>query len=177
MLYALCLIFMEPLTLNTQKQTLFPAALQSKLDAKVSLYETRRAAMLEVLHLIMAEKGFITLEDEQKVAKYLDVSEMNVREVMTFYTLYYDKPKAKMRLNVCRTLTCHLLGGGEIIRHLEDKLGIKEGETSKDGKCSLKAVECLGACEIAPMLQVNDDEYVGNLTKEKVNEIVSKYKV
>lgn len=155
----------------------FTAELQKKLDAKVALYETRRASILEVLHLIMEEKGHITLQDEETVAQYLGIPPIDVREVMTFYTLFYDKPKAKTRFNVCRTLSCGLLGAEGIIHYLEERLGIQEGEMSKDGKCSLKAVECLGACEIAPMLQLNDDEFIGNLTKEKIDQLIAKNKV
>ncbi|MSR77762.1 MAG: NAD(P)H-dependent oxidoreductase subunit E [Candidatus Omnitrophica bacterium] len=167
---------MEPLTLNSQTQALFSAALQAKLDAKVAKYETRRASILEVLHLIMEEKGHIALEDEKNVAQYLSIPPIDVREVMTFYTLYYDKPKAKTRFNVCRTLACHLTGGDELLKYLEEKLGIHEGQMSKDGKCSLKTVECLGACEIAPMMQINDHEYAGNLTKEKIDELLKRVK-
>ena len=167
---------MEPITLNSQKQTLFPAALQEKLDAKVARYETRRASILEVLRIIMEEKGHLSLEDEKTVAKYLGIPAIDVREVMTFYTLFYDKPKAKLRLNVCRTLACHLTGGDQILKYLEEKLGISDGQMSPDGKCSLKTVECLGACEIAPMMQVNDHEYVGPLTREKIDEVLKKWK-
>ena len=165
---------MEQELLN-KKENLFSPALQEKLDAKIALYETKRAAMLEVLRLIMEENGFITLEDEKKIGKLLGVPAIDVREVMTFYTLFYDKPKAKTRFNVCRTLTCQLTGGNEMLKYLEQKLGIHDGEMSKDGKCSLKTVECLGACEIAPMLQVNDREYAGNLTKEKIDALILKY--
>ena len=155
-----------------QTINLFPTELQNKLNAKVALYETRRASILEVLRILMEEQGHITLQDEEKVAQYLGIAPIDVREVMTFYTLFYDKPRAKTRFNVCRTLTCNLLGADEIIKHLEKRLGIQDGETAKDGRCSLKSVECLGACEIAPMMQINDDEFVGNLTKAKIDELI-----
>lgn len=158
-----------------QKKNLFDAELQKKLEAKVSFYETKRAAMLEVLRIVMEEKGHISLEDEKNIGLLLEVPAIDVREVMTFYTLFYDKPRAKTRFNVCRTLACHLNGGNEIIQHLEEKLGIVSGQATKDGKCSLQQVECLGACEIAPMMQVNDHEYVGNLTKEKIDQLIKQH--
>lgn len=155
-------------------QDIFSKQLQSKLDALVSKYETRRAPLLEVLRLVMEDKGHITLEDEKAVAEYLGIPEISVREVMTFYTLYYDKPRAKTRFAFCRTLSCHLAGGTDLLKYLEEKLGIKAGEMSKDGKWAIQTVECLGACEIAPMMQVNDREFVGPLTKKKIDEIIQK---
>ena len=148
--------------------------LKLKADDIVSKYETKRASILEILRLIQEEHGHITLGDERAVADYLQIPVIEVREVMTFYTLFYDKPKAKTRFNVCHTLTCSLLGSDEIIRYFEDKLGIKAGKMTPDGQYSLKKVECLGACEIGPMLQVNDCAFVGNLTREKVDELIAK---
>jgi NADH:ubiquinone oxidoreductase subunit E len=148
--------------------------LRSKADAIVVRYETKRASVLEVLRLIMEEKGHITLDDERATAEYLEIPEIDVREVMTFYTLFYDKPRTKLRLNVCRTLSCHLAGADIILQHLTDKLGLKDGETSNAGQCSFRSVECLGACEIAPMMQINDDEFAGQLTVEKIDEILNR---
>lgn len=162
------------LKVEFMKTEFFSKPLQTRLDALVAKYETRRAPLLEVLRLVMEEKGHITLEDERSVAEYLGVPEISVREVMTFYTLYYTQPRAKTRFAFCRTLSCHLAGGTDLLKYLEDKLGIKAGETSKDGKWSIQTVECLGACEIAPMMQVNDREFVGPLTKEKIDEIIQK---
>ena len=124
--------------------------------------------------MLQEHHGHISLETELAVAEYLQIPPIDVREVMTFYTLFYDKPKAKLRFNVCRTLTCDLLGANGIIRYLEERLGVKEGEMAQDKSCSLAAVECLGACEIAPMMQLNDEEFIGNLTKEKIDEILKK---
>ena len=109
---------------------------------------------------------------EEAIAGYLGIVPIDVREVVTFYTLYYTKPKAKTRLNVCHTLTCSLLGADDLIKHMEDKVGCKAGQQTPDGKFEIKRVECLGACEFAPMMQVNDDKYEHNLTKEKVDQII-----
>jgi NADH-quinone oxidoreductase E subunit len=154
---------------------IFTAEIRTKADDIVARYKTRRAAMLEILRLMMEQYGHITTEIEEAVADYLEVPAIDVREVVTFYTLYYTKPKAKTRFCVCRTLSCSLRGSDEIIKHLEDKLGIKPGQTTPDGKFSLETVECLGACETAPMMQLNDDEFVGNLTKEKVDEVLKEH--
>ncbi len=151
---------------------IFTFELKAKADAIVARYETRRASILEVLRLLMEHYGHVSLECEEAVAAYLGIPPIDVREVVTFYTLFYTKPRAKTRFNVCRTLSCAIRGGTEILAHLESKLGLKSGQMDPAGKCSIEEVECLGACEIAPMLQINDDEFVGNLTKEKIDELV-----
>ncbi len=145
-----------------------------KTDPVVAQYETRRAPMLEVLHILQEMYGYISLEMEEAVSEYLKVSPMDVREVITFYTLYYTEPKAKVRFNVCRTLTCNLMGAEGVVKCLEKNLGIKSGEKTANGQFEVKEVECLGACEIAPMLQLNDDEYVGCLDDNKVAELLRK---
>ena len=154
---------------------IFTPELKAKADKIVALYETKRASILEVLRLVMEHYGHVSLEAEEAVANYLDIPPIDVREVVTFYTLFYTKPKARTRFNVCRTLSCALAGGTEILSHLESKLGLKSGQMDPAGRCSIQEVECLGACELAPMLQLNDDEFIGNLTKEKVDELVEKH--
>lgn len=151
---------------------IFTVDVLKKTDPVVARYETRRAPMLEVLHLLQEHYGHISLEMEEAVAEYLQVSPMDVREVVTFYTLYYTQPKAKVRFNVCRTLTCNLLGAENIVKCFEKHLGIKSGGKTQDGKFEVKEVECLGACELAPMLQLNDDEYFGHLNEEKVAQLI-----
>ena len=114
------------------------------------------------------------MEAEKEVADYLDIPVVHVHEVISFYHLFQQKPIGKCHFSVCQTTSCALLGGEEIIGHIKTRLGIKAGETSPDGKFSLSVVECLGACEIAPMMQCNKD-YLGPLNKKKVDEIIQKY--
>lgn len=153
---------------------IFTEEFKKKTDPVVACYETKRASILEVLHMIQEDHGFIHEEAEKEVAEYLGIPAIDVREVMTFYTLYYNKPKAKTRFCVCRNLSCSLLGGEQMLKYLEEKLGIKAGQMTRDGKYSIETVECLGACEHAPMLQLNDDEYVKFLTKEKIDKLVDR---
>ena len=154
---------------------IFTPEIKKKADKILAQYETKRASILEILRLLQEEYGFINLEAEEAVAHYLEIPPIDVHEVISFYTLFYREPKAELRLNVCRTLTCSLLGGKEILEYLEQRLGVKAGEKDPRNMCSIQAVECLGACELAPMLQVNDDRYLGLLTKEKVDGLVEKY--
>ena len=151
---------------------IFTSDIKSKADAILAKYETKRASILEILRLLQEVYGHISLEIEEAVSVYLEIPVIDVREVVTFYTLFYQKPKAKTRFNVCRTLPCMLAGGDEIIQYFEEKLGLKPGQMTANGEFSLETVECLGACEIAPMLQFNDEEFVGFLTKAKVDEMI-----
>ncbi len=159
--------------MNQLINSIFTSEIKKKADAIVSRYETKRASILEILRLLMEEYGHISLVTEEAVAEYLEIPAIDVREVMTFYSLFYDKPKAQTRFHVCRTLPCYLAGGDKIIAYLGKKLGIEPGEKTKDGKFSLHTVECLGACEIAPMMQMNDKEYVGPLTEEKIDQLIN----
>ncbi len=137
----------------------------------VKRYPSKRAAMLPVLYLAEKEFGYISQEVEEYVAQLLEVPPVKVQEVVSFYTLYARQPRGKYHFQVCRTLSCYLRGCNNIINYLSEKLKVKPGETSKDLKYTLTTVECLGACEMAPMMQLNED-YIGHLTKEKIDEIL-----
>ena len=146
--------------------------IRKQLDQIIARYERKQAALLPILHLVQEKEGFISPESEKAVAEYLEIPVVHVHEVISFYHLLNRKPKGKCHFSVCQTTACALLGAEEIIEHLQQKLGIKPGETTPDGKFSLDVVECLGACEIAPMMQCNE-EYVGPLTKEKIEKIIN----
>lgn len=144
-----------------------------RADQICSNYPVKRAAALPVMRLIQEEYGCITTQAELEIADYFSIPPADVRELMTFYTLFYTKPKGRCHIQLCRTLSCSLTGAEELIHYIEEKLGIKSGETTEDGQFSIDHVECLGACEIAPMAKINED-YVGPLTKEKLSEILKK---
>lgn len=135
------------------------------------LYPDRRAALLPVLHLAQEAFGYISLRAEEYVARLFDLAPAHVHEVVTFYTLFFTKPPGRHVINVCHNLACHLLGAQGVLAHLEERLGVEPGETTSDGRITLRAVECLCACETAPMMQV-DDRYEGNLTPEKIDRIL-----
>ena len=136
-----------------------------------SLYPDKRGALLPVLHLAQDVFGYVSLEVEEYVARLFDLSPAHVHEVVTFYTLFFQRPKGRHVISVCQNLTCHLMGAKGIIQHLTERLGIDVGETSSDGRVTLTTVECLCACEQAPMMQV-DDRYEGLLTRDKVDRIL-----
>lgn len=151
---------------------IFVPGLKEKADALTAKYETKRAPVLMILRLVQEHYGYVSQEAQDAVAHYLGLPEIDVHEVMTFYTLFYDKPRAKTEFHVCRTLTCNLMGAEHVIKCLQEKLGVKEGEITADGQFMFDQVECLGACEIAPMLQVNEGEFVGQLTPEKMKQLI-----
>lgn len=136
-------------------------------------YEDKRAALLPVLHFIQEKDGLISLEAEKDIAEFLEIPVVHVHDVVSFYHLFHQKKKGKCHFSVCQTTSCALLGSEEIIEHLKQRLGINSGETTPDGKFSLSVVECLGACEIAPMMQFNK-EYKGFLNKKKIDELIDK---
>ena len=136
-----------------------------------SLYPDKRGALLPVLHMAQDTFGYVSLEAEEYVAGLFDLSPAHVHEVVTFYTLYFREPKGRHVVAVCHNLSCHLAGAPEILAHVKHRLGIEAGETTADGRVTFQAVECLCACEAAPMMQV-DDRYELNLTTEKVDRIL-----
>jgi NADH-quinone oxidoreductase subunit E len=136
-----------------------------------SLYPDARGALLPVLHMAQDTFGYISLETEAYVAGLFEMSPAHVHEVVTFYTLYFQKPKGRHVVAVCHNLSCHLAGAPKILAHVKRALGIDVGETTDDGRVTLQSVECLCACEAAPMMQV-DDRYEPNLTPEKIDRIL-----
>jgi NADH-quinone oxidoreductase subunit E len=135
------------------------------------LYPDQRGALLPVLHMAQETFGWISLEAEEYVAGLFEMSPAHVHEVVTFYTLYFQQPKGRHVVAVCHNLSCYLAGSRDILAHVKQRLGIDVGETTDDGRVTLQSVECLCACEAAPMMQV-DDRYELSLTPEKVDRIL-----
>jgi NADH-quinone oxidoreductase subunit E len=136
-----------------------------------ALYPDPRGALLPVLHMAQEAFGYVSLETEEYVAGLFSLSPAHVHEVVTFYTLYFRERPGRHVVSVCHNLSCHLAGGPGIIAHLKKRLGVEPGETTDDGRVTLLSVECLCACEAAPMMQV-DDRYELNLTPAKVDQIL-----
>ena len=137
----------------------------------LSRYPNKMAATIPVLHLCQAQNGWISDDVIDFVASRLEVSTAHVKGVVTFYTIFNQKPVGKHTVYVCRTLSCALRGADDILHHCEKKLGIHVGETTKDGRITLRTAECLAACGQAPMMQV-DKTYHENLTNADVDRIL-----
>ena len=151
-----------------------PETLQ-KFEATIARYPKKEAAMLPVLYLAQEEFGYIGPEAIEYVAKLMDQAPARVRGIVTFYTMYNMKPIGRHHIQVCRTLPCALRGAEKVTAFLTQKLGIKPGQTTEDGRFTLSEVECLASCGTAPMMQINDG-YYENLTDEKVTEILASLK-
>ncbi len=133
--------------------------------------EHRAAGIIPLMFEAQRELGFISPETEQWVAKECGVSLVKVREVLTFYSMFRTAPAGKYLIQFCRNMSCCLMGGEEIQSQIEKKLGIHNGETSKDGLFTLRCVECLGGCAWGPMMIVNESQYF-QLTPSKVDRIL-----
>ncbi|NOX38689.1 MAG: NADH-quinone oxidoreductase subunit NuoE [Calditrichaeota bacterium] len=150
----------------------FSEAAKKEFDEIVKRYPQKRAALLTVLHLAQREFGWLSRDVMEYVGQLLDIPVGEVYDTASFYTMFYKKPVGKYHIQVCHTLSCALRGARNIYEHLEQKLGIKDGEVTPDGKFSLIKVECLGSCGTAPVVQINDDYYEG-LTIEKLDDILN----
>ena len=156
-----------------------PAASSSQLEPLngeaqkiLAKYDQKKAAMLTLLHLAQDKIGWVSPEAEAWVSRWTEVPLVHVREVVTFYSMYHQKPAGRHHIRFCNTTSCVLRGSEKILSHLKNKLGIQNGEASENKKFSLEEVECLCACEGAPMMQV-DDKYYLNLTDAKIDEILN----
>jgi NADH-quinone oxidoreductase E subunit len=148
---------------------------KKRIEEIVARYPQKEAAILPVLHIIQQEFGSISAEEEKLAAGILGVKPVRVRELVTFYTMFHRKALGKYHIQVCSNLSCSLLGAGNLVDYLAEKLGIEPGETTPDKKFTLSRVECLGACERAPCMMINFN-YYGDITPEKVDEILDALK-
>ncbi|HEY8943082.1 MAG TPA: NAD(P)H-dependent oxidoreductase subunit E [Polyangiaceae bacterium] len=147
---------------------------ERELNEIVARYPNKLAACIPVLHLCQeANQNWVSEEVIAYVAAKLDVSPAHVKGVVTFYTLFNQHPVGKHQVWVCQTLSCALRGSESILRHCEKRLGCHVGETSKDGKVTLRTAECLAACGTAPVMQV-DKTYYENLTIAEVDRILDR---
>ena len=146
-----------------------------EIDALAAKFpaEGRKSALLGALNAVQHEnKGFLTEDLMDAVAKYLGLAKIEVYEVASFYSMYELKPVAKHNVAICTNISCMLMGSQSVVNHVENKLGIKLGESTADGLIYLKVEEeCLAACAGGPMMQV-DHVYHENLTPEKIDEIL-----
>jgi NADH-quinone oxidoreductase subunit E len=146
---------------------------ERELTDLLTKYPTKTGALIPALHLCQDQNGWISDEVIAFLSHRLDIPPAHIKGVVTFYTLFNQKPVGKHQVWVCRTLPCALRGADDILHHCEKRLGIHAGETTSDGKVTLRTAECLASCGTAPMMQV-DKDYHENLTKERVDEILKK---
>ncbi|PVH25901.1 NADH-quinone oxidoreductase subunit NuoE family protein [Sphingobacterium corticibacter] len=154
----------------------FSPSLLEKFGEIVARYPEGRqkSALLPILHEVQAVYGWLSADMMDKVASYLSIKPIEVYEVATFYSMYFLQPQGKYTLEVCRTGPCCLVGAEKIMDHLEDKLGIKEGEITADGLFSWRGVECLAACGFGPVLQIGPEyTFYEKLTPDSVDALIA----
>ena len=137
-------------------------------------YPDNKSALLPVLWMIQKKFGWISDESMKYAGDLLQIPYEHILGVVSFYTMFNEKPVGKYNLQICTNVSCMLRGGYELFNFISEKLKIKNKETTKDGMFTIEEVECLGSCATAPMMQVNNKEYYENLTKEKAEEIINK---
>ncbi|MDI6807715.1 MAG: NADH-quinone oxidoreductase subunit NuoE [Candidatus Eisenbacteria bacterium] len=147
----------------------------NEVKVLIARYPEKRSALIPALHAVHAEQGHVSDDSVKEVAAVFELTPAQVYEVLSFYSMFERKPAGRHIITVCRNLSCSLLGAESIIEFLESLLGVKVGETTPDLKFSLRTAECLGSCDTAPVMQI-DDEYYESLTPEKVKKIIEELK-
>lgn len=155
--------------------TIFSPELAARFDHLVTLYPLQRSALVPMLLYAQDEIGYVSEAAIQEIAKRLDLFDLDVRNVLSYYSMLRTKPAGKYNVQVCTNISCMLRGGYEVLDHCKAKLGIGHKQVTPDGMFSLEEVECIGACCWAPAMQVNYD-FHDDLTLAKVDEVLDSYR-
>ncbi len=144
---------------------------RERMDEIISRYPVKRSAILPLLHVAQSQDGYLTEEGIRLVADKLGLSYHDVSDLASFYTMFYRQPMGRYHIQWCRSISCMLRGSDDLRKYVEAKLGIGKGETTPDKRFSLSEVECIGACDKAPAMQINFD-YHENLSRKRIDEIL-----
>ena len=155
--------------------TIFSPETAARFDKLATIYPMKRSALVPMLLYAQDEVGYVSDAVVAEIARRLDLMELDVRNVLSYYSMLRTKPAGKYNVQVCTNISCMLRGGYEILDHCKHKLGIGHKETTRDGVFSLEEVECIGACCWAPAIQVNYD-FHENLTPAKCDAIFQMYR-
>lgn len=147
---------------------------KEKLDAVIAKHKDTEGGLIPVLHQAQEIYGYLPIEVQQMIAEGLNIPMAEVYGVVTFYTQFTTNPKGKYKIAVCLGTACYVKGSQELVDRISQRLNIGVGECTPDGKFSLDATRCIGACGLAPVLTVNDDVY-GRLTAKDIDGILDKY--
>ena len=153
----------------------FSPEVEAEIDRHLAKYPVKRSAILPLMFVVQRERGYLDPPGVAYLANRLGVRITDIWEVATFYSMINTEPVGKYHIQICKTLSCKILGANKITERCTRRLGIKPGETTEDGQFSLSEVECLGSCGTAPMMQIGFD-YYENLTTEKIDELIEKCK-
>jgi NADH-quinone oxidoreductase subunit E len=150
-------------------------AFEARFTEMLGHYPTKRSVLVPTLLFMQDELGYLTDEAIREIAQRLELTELEVRNVISYYSMLTTKPRGKYNVQVCRNISCMLCGADEVIAHLKKRLGIGHKGTSADGMFSFEEVECIGACSWAPAMQVNYD-FHEKLTPEKAEQVLDEYR-
>jgi NADH-quinone oxidoreductase subunit E len=150
-----------------------PDELVAQIDEILTRYPNKRAALVPSLHKCQEHFAYVSERTILSIANYLELAPSYVADAVSFYSMLRTAPAGKYHIELCQTLSCALLGADSLADYLAEKLGIGFGEVTPDGKFSLGKVECIGACEQAPAMLMNNELY-GNLSKERIDDILGK---
>jgi len=153
-------------------QRILTEDIRDAIEAHFPRYPTRQAVTLPALHVVQERLGCVPQQAVVEIAELLELAPAQVQDTLSFYEFFkQDQPLGRRRVWVCRSISCALRGGEDLLEYLCEKLAVRPGETTDDGRVTLEFAECLGACEHAPAMLVDDMLY-GDLTKEKIDELV-----
>lgn len=152
----------------------FSDQFESRFVEMLGHYPTKRSLLVPTLLYAQDEVGYLSEEVVQEIAGRLDLTELEVRNVISYYSMLTTTPRGKYNVQVCTNIACMLRGGEELYAHCRKKLGIGHKQTTEDGRFTLEEVECIGACSWAPAVQVNYD-FHENLTVEKLDKVLEGY--
>ncbi len=161
--------------MSTVANTIFSPELAARFDHLVTIYPLKRSALVPMLLYAQDEIGYISDPVVHEIADRIGIFELDVRNVLSYYSMLRTEPAGKYNVQVCTNISCMLRGGYEILDHCKAKLGIGHKQVTKDGLFSLEEVECIGACCWAPAIQINY-EFYDDLTPAKVDEILAQYR-
>ncbi len=153
---------------------LSPEARQ-KIESLKKVYETDQSALIPALHVAQGDQGWLSEDTQREVGQILGLTAQSVRQVVTFYTMFNQKPVGRHLIQVCRNLSCSLLGGQRLQKQIQEKLGLEEGETTQGGRFTFMSVECLGSCGTAPVVMIND-RYYENVTPPQLDQLLEELK-
>ena len=161
--------------MSTETATIFSPALAARFDRMVTLYPMRRSALVPMLLYAQDEVGYLSDAVVSEVALRIGITELDVRNVISYYSLLHTTPGGKYHVQVCTNISCMLRGGNELLAHCKQRLGIGNKQTTPDKLFSLEEVECIGACSWAPAVQVNYD-FHENLTPAGMDKVLDDYR-
>ena len=161
--------------MNEKQAPMLTPKMKIFIQKELKRYEDRHSALIPCLFEAQREFGFISREVIDLLASEMDIPPSRVAEVSDFYTMFNKKPVGKYHIQVCTNISCAMVGARETADYIREKIGVAYDEVSPDGKFTVSRVECLGACGMAPMAQINDD-YHENLDHQKIDKLLERLK-